>query len=73
MREEPKLIDIKFSKWVEHFVILRNGKTIKLEEHQKKILDHVFNFDSEDKLPYRLLVYSACKKHGKTTIGSVNL
>ena len=55
---------ILLTQWIEHFV------KIKLEPHQKLILDHCFTFDEEGKLPYQVIVYSAPKKSGKTELNS---
>ncbi len=55
---------IPLTQWIEHFVKIR------LEPLQKLILDHCFTFDSEGKLPYQVIIYSAPKKSGKTEINS---
>lgn len=63
---------IPFTQWVEHFVIIPEGRgRIKLEPHQRLILDHVFQFDGNGKLPYEVVVYSAIKKSGKTTVNAM--
>ena len=54
--------------WSERFIILPTGASICFEEHQKKILQHVFTFDESGKLPYSIIVYSCIKKSGKTAI-----
>jgi len=61
---------ISLTRWIEHFVYLPDGKKIKLEPHQKRILDHAFRFDKQGKLPYQVVVYSAVKKSGKTEINA---
>lgn len=63
----PDIVD-----WAEDHIILPTGGHIQLEDHQKAILRHVFDFSSEDgKLPYNIIVYSCPKKSGKTAINSV--
>jgi len=57
--------------WAEHFIILPTGNKIKLEHHQKAILDYAFPFDEGDRLPYSIIVYSCPKKSGKTTINAI--
>lgn len=62
---------MKLTDWAEHFIILPTGKQIHLEDHQRRILDHVFTFDEKGKLPYSIIVYSCPKKSGKTAINAV--
>jgi phage terminase large subunit-like protein len=62
---------IKFSEWVHHFIKLPNGTPFILMPHQIKILDHVFTFDKDGRLPYQTIIYSAPKKSGKTAIESI--
>jgi phage terminase large subunit-like protein len=62
---------IPLTQWAEHFIILTSGDSIRFEEHQKAILDHVFNFDEGGKLPYSVIVYSCPKKSGKTTLNAI--
>jgi len=64
-------MNVTFSDWTEHFIILPTGETIHLEDHQKAILNHVFTFDERGKLPYSIIVYSCPKKSGKTAINAV--
>lgn len=56
---------ISITKWIDNF------GTIKLERHQRLILDHVFAFDKDGRLPYETIIYSAPKKSGKTEINSL--
>jgi len=44
---------------------------IKLEEHQKRILRHVFRRDKEGRFPYDTVIYSCPKKSGKTEIAAL--
>jgi len=60
-----------FCEWAEQFIILPTGKHLELEGHQKRILEHVFTFDEDGKLPYSIIVYSCPKKSGKTAINAV--
>jgi phage terminase large subunit-like protein len=62
---------IPLTQWAEHFIILPSGEPIRLEEHQRAILDHVFTFDERGRLPYSVIVYSCIKKSGKTTLNAV--
>jgi phage terminase large subunit-like protein len=62
---------IKFSTWVEHFIVLPGGKPIELQSHQVQILDHVFTPDDNGKFPYTTVIYSAPKKSGKTGIEAI--
>ena len=57
--------------FAENLIILEDGKRICFEPHQKKILRHVFSFDTSGKLPYSMIIYSAPKKSGKTTVGGI--
>jgi len=57
--------------WAEATVILEDGKPIRLESHQKRILNRAFEFDTEGKLRYSTIVYSCPKKSGKTTVGAI--
>lgn len=59
--------------WAEHFIILPSGEPIHFEDHQKRILKHVFTFDEEGRLPYSVIVYSCPKKSGKTTVNAILL
>jgi phage terminase large subunit-like protein len=61
---------IRLTEWIEHFILLPNGKPLKLELHQRAILDHCFAFDQAGKLPYDVIVYSCPKKSGKTEINA---
>lgn len=61
---------ISLTKWIEHFVTLPDGSKLKLQSHQKAILDHAFAFDRHGKLRYGVIVYSAIKKSGKTEINA---
>ena len=62
---------VKLTDWAEHFVILPTGEFIRFEPHQRLILDHVFDFDANGKLPYSVVVYSCVKKSGKTTLNAI--
>lgn len=57
--------------YAENFFRLADGDLIKLWDHQKKILRLMFTPDSNGKLPFRTIVYSAPKKSGKTTIAAL--
>ena len=52
-----------------------NGRTmpgpIRLREHQKRILRHIFTKDDEGRFPYDTVVYSCPKKSGKTLMGAL--
>ena len=61
---------ISFTKWAEHFILLSDGKKLRFEPHQKRILNHAFAFDKAGKRPYQVIVYSAVKKSGKTEINA---
>ena len=64
---------IKLTEWGEHFIILPTGEPIQFEPHQRRILDHCFEFNSDGKLPYSVIVYSCPKKSGKTTVNALVL
>jgi len=64
---------MRFTEWAEHFIILPRAKCLALEDHQKRILNHVFTFDEDGKLPYQTIVYACPKKSGKTAVNGVVL
>lgn len=53
---------ISFTKWAENFITLSNGKRLKLEAHQKQILDLAFAFDKSGRLPSLLITWNARRK-----------
>lgn len=57
--------------WSERAIILPTGEPIHFEDHQKRILSHVFTFDERGKLPYSIIVYSCPKKSGKTALNAL--
>lgn len=57
--------------WCERSIILPTGEPISFEDHQKRILKHVFTFDEDGKLPYSIIVYSCPKKSGKTAVNAL--
>jgi phage terminase large subunit-like protein len=57
--------------WSEKFIILPSGEFICFEKHQKAILQHVFKFGKDGKLPYSVIVYSCPKKGGKTALNAL--
>jgi phage terminase large subunit-like protein len=61
----------RFSTWTETFIKLPNGKPLQLEDHQRLILDHVFDFSAGGLLPYDTIVYSCVKKSGKTAVNAI--
>lgn len=65
------MMNIEFSDWTEHFIFIPTGDHIHLEDHQKSILNHIFTFNTDGKLPYSVIVYSCPKKSGKTAISAV--
>ena len=65
------LMAVKLTKWAEQNIILDDGKLIRFEPHQKKILDHCFTFNKDGKLPYSVIVYSCPKKSGKTELNAI--
>jgi hypothetical protein len=52
------------------YYLKETGETLKLEPHQRRIINAAFALDERGKQRYRTLVYSAPKKSGKTEIGS---
>lgn len=65
-KETPNIV-----RWAEENIILPTGDYISFEPHQKAILNHVFTFDEDGKLPYSIIVYSCPKKSGKTAINAL--
>jgi phage terminase large subunit-like protein len=58
--------------WIETFIQKSElGKPFQLYDHQRDILSKMFTFDTEGRLPYDTLLYSAPKKSGKTSINAV--
>lgn len=57
--------------WSERSIILPSGDYIKFEPHQKRILEHLFTFGEDGKIPYSLVIYSCVKKSGKTTLNAI--
>lgn len=47
-----------------------NPVPIKLQPHQKRILSFMFTPDEKGRLPFRTMLYSTCKKSGKSTIAA---
>ena len=66
-REAPDFVE-----WCERYVVLGSGERVKFEDHQERILRHVFNFKG-GVLPYSTVVYSCPKKSGKTAVGAMVL
>ena len=62
---------VSLTDWAEHFIILSSGKHIRFEPHQRRIVDHCFAFETGEKSRYSIIVYSAPKKSGKTTINGM--
>lgn len=62
---------IDIVRFIEDLAIDEKGELIKLEDHQKRILRHVTEFNENGKLPYTTIVYSCPKKSGKTAIAAV--
>jgi phage terminase large subunit-like protein len=57
--------------WAEENIILDDGKLIRFEDHQRRILNHCFTFDENGKLPYSVIIYSCIKKSGKTEANAI--
>jgi phage terminase large subunit-like protein len=57
--------------WAESNIILDDGKLIRFESHQRRILNHCFKFDENGKLPYSVIIYSCPKKSGKTELNAI--
>ena len=53
----------------EEYYLKETGKPIRLEDHQRRILNAAFT-PVNGKFPYRTIIYSAIKKSGKTEIGA---
>ncbi len=64
-----KIIDLV--PWCEANVILDDGKPIRFEKHQRKILGKAFKVGADGRLSYSTVVYSCPKKSGKTCVGAV--
>ena len=64
-------MSIDVIEFAENLITLEDGKKIQFEAHQKKILRHVFTFDGDGRLPYSMIIYSAPKKSGKTTVAGI--
>ena len=56
--------------WAEASVMLEDGP-LRLQDHQRRVLDRAFRLGSDGRLPYTTVIYSTVKKSGKTTIGAV--
>lgn len=54
----------------EDFYLPETGEKVKLQEHQRRILNHVFT-PVNGKLRYTTVIYSTPKKEGKTTVGAM--
>lgn len=52
------------------YYLKENGLPLKLEPHQRRILNAAFAVDEQGKQKYRTIIYSAPKKSGKTEIGA---
>jgi phage terminase large subunit-like protein len=55
--------------FIETYIKLNElGRPFHLFPHQKEVLRLAFQFDDSGRLPYDTIIYSCCKKDGKTTI-----
>jgi phage terminase large subunit-like protein len=57
--------------WAQENIILDDGKLIRFEPHQRRILNHCFKFNKKGKLPYSVIIYSCPKKSGKTELNAI--
>ena len=59
--------------FIEDMVVLENGKLIKLEDWQRKVIKDAFQRDENGNLKFNIILLSVPKKNGKTTIMSACL
>lgn len=62
---------IPFTAFVDRFAVREDKRPLRLEPHQRAILDEAFRVDESERFVYRTVIYSATKKSGKTSINSL--
>jgi phage terminase large subunit-like protein len=62
---------ISICEFIDTYAIREDRQPLRLEKHQRAILEEAFRYDNEERFVYRTIIYSAPKKSGKTTINSL--
>lgn len=57
--------------FIDEFALTEDHQPLRLEPHQRAILEEAFGFDADGQLKYKTIVYSAIKKSGKTAINAL--
>jgi phage terminase large subunit-like protein len=62
---------IGLTNFIDEFAITEDNRPLRLEDHQRAILNEAFRMDEYERFIYRTIVYSAPKKSGKTAINAL--
>ncbi len=62
---------IDLCQFIDEFAVREDKQPLRLEDHQRRILQEAFRCDEDAQFIYRTIIYSAPKKSGKTAINAL--